>query len=149
MATGLRFGPIGPRAKHLCVDMQGIFTGSSLWAMPCFERVLPNIHKLVALQPADSVFTRFIPADDPASTGGNWHRYYRKWPMMTLEHLDHNKLDLVPVLLNYVPPASVFDKRVYSPWYSGELQAALTKSRVDTLLARQCVFCPRCLAQST
>ena len=134
MATGLRFGPIGPRAKHLCVDMQGIFTGNSPWAMPWFERILPNIHQLVALRPADSVFTRFIPADDPASAGGSWHRYYRRWPTMTLAHLDGDKLDLVPSLLRYVPPALVFDKRVYSPWCSGELQAVLTQSGVDTLL---------------
>ena len=134
MATGLRFGHLGPCTKHLCVDMQGIFTGNSPWAMPWFDRVLPNIHKLVSFLPSGTIFTRFIPADTPASAGGSWSRYYRTWYAMTLEHLEPGQIDLVPELAKYVPPAAVVDKRVYSPWYSGELQAVLARSNTDTLI---------------
>ncbi|MBB3238335.1 nicotinamidase-related amidase [Phyllobacterium endophyticum] len=134
MATGLRFGPIGSRAKHLCVDMQGIFTGSSPWAMPWFERVLPNVCRLVAFSPTDTIFTRFIPADDPAAAGGSWRRYYKRWSHMTLDQLDAKDVDLVPQLARFVPPSRVVDKRVYSPWHSQELHGLLTSAAADTLV---------------
>jgi nicotinamidase-related amidase len=133
MATGLRFGAIS-QAVHICVDMQGLFTGNSRWAMPWFERVLPEIHKLVSLHPSRTIFTRFIPADSPEETRGSWKRYYEKWQEMTLAHVDKTLVDLVPELARYVPPARVFDKRVYSPWFSGELTSTLHNANIGSLV---------------
>jgi nicotinamidase-related amidase len=134
MATGLRFGFLGTRAFHLCVDMQRLFTGDSPWAMPWFQQVLPNVQALVAHNPAHTVFTRFITARDIESTGGAWSRYYRKWSSMTQTALAAECIELVPELSAYVPPAAVVDKYVYSPWYDGELFSRLTQHRADTLI---------------
>lgn len=134
MARGLRFGRVGKKARHLCVDMQGIFTGNSPWAMPWFDRVLPNVEALVRHQPSATVFTRFIPAVSPLKAEANWRRYYEAWSEMTLDSLDRNLVDLVPQLAQYVPPAAIIDKRVYSPWFSGRLQTHLARFGVDTLI---------------
>jgi nicotinamidase-related amidase len=53
---------------------------------------------------------------------------------MTLARVDKLQVDLVPELARYVPPANLFDKRTYSPWLSGQLNAALTTSGIDTLI---------------
>ena len=69
---------------------------------------------IVERAPARLVFTRFIPPVSVDDAPGRWQAYYRKWPMVTREHLDPNLLDLVPALRRYAPPAQVFDKSVYS-----------------------------------
>ncbi len=53
---------------------------------------------------------------------------------MTLSRVDKSRVDLVPELALYVPPASLFDKYTYSPWVSGQLHSVLTKSGIDTLI---------------
>lgn len=134
MALGLRFGPIGENAVHLCVDMQCLFTGSSPWAMPWFERVLPNVCMLVEQQPSHTVFTRFIPPLSPEKSGGAWTRYYNKWHCMTLDQLSPEDVNLVAELELFVPPARVVDKSVYSPWHFTQLHQNLQQSNIDTLL---------------
>jgi nicotinamidase-related amidase len=134
MGSGLRFGPVNKSAVHLCVDMQRIFTGSSPWSMPWFERVLPNIEVLAQHHPSQTVFTRFIPPRSKENTGGTWTRYYEKWETMTRDHLRDDEVDLVPELNAYVPPAKVFDKSVYSPWHFTQLHQTLRMSGVDTVL---------------
>ena len=48
MASGLRFGPLGPNVLHLCIDMQTLFAERTDWhvpwpaasrARPCIEEV--------------------------------------------------------------------------------------------------------------
>ncbi|MEP7453503.1 cysteine hydrolase [Phyllobacterium sp. SB3] len=134
MGTGLKFGPVNSNAVHLCVDMQRIFTGSSPWSMPWFERVLPNICVLVDHRPSHTLFTRFIPPRSKENTGGTWSRYYEKWNTMTLDHLLDDQVELVPELKSYVPPARVLDKTVYSPWHFTQLHQNLGIADVDTLL---------------
>jgi nicotinamidase-related amidase len=46
MASELRFGPLGPRAVHLCVDMQTLFAERTDWHVPWLERVLPAVARL-------------------------------------------------------------------------------------------------------
>jgi hypothetical protein len=46
MAAGLRFGPLGPNAVHLCVDMQTLFAERTAWHVPWLERVLPAVMRL-------------------------------------------------------------------------------------------------------
>jgi nicotinamidase-related amidase len=41
----------------------------------------------------------------PDDMSGKWQDYYKKWQMMTCEHLDPVLLDLVPSLEELMPPA--------------------------------------------
>jgi nicotinamidase-related amidase len=134
LAAGLRYGPIGPSAVHLCVDMQRIFSGDSPWAMVWFQRVLPNIELITAQHPSESIFTRFIPADRPGEGPGLWSKYYTHWADMTLSRLDEHSVELVEELARFIPPARVFDKRVYSPWHKNSLYNELYERRKDTLV---------------
>jgi nicotinamidase-related amidase len=59
MASGLRFGPPGARAVHLCVDMQTLFAERTDWHVPWLERVLPAVTRLAEAHPERTVFTRF------------------------------------------------------------------------------------------
>jgi nicotinamidase-related amidase len=131
---GIRFGPIGESAVHLCVDMQRMFAEDTPWKTPWMMRILPQVVRLVELRPADSVFTRFIPLRDPNEAVGTWRRYYERWPAMTLQALEPTLLDLVDPLSTFAPPALVIDKRVFSPWFTGDLQAQLRRLGKDTVV---------------
>ena len=132
--VGLRFGPlVRERTVYLCVDMQRLFLETE-WRAPWMEKVRGSAAALCGVNSAQTVFTRFIPADDVENSSGAWRRYYERWPQMTLARLDRAMLDLLPELADMVPPAQVFDKRVYSPWFDGELHKYLRHRRVDTLV---------------
>ncbi len=131
---GLRFGPLGRHCVHLCVDMQRMFAEDTEWRTPWLRRVLPTIVRLVEARPAQTIFTRFIPAERPGEGVGAWRRYYERWSSMTLENLGRDMVDLVPELAIFVPPAQVFDKRIYSPWRGGALHEELRRSSIDTLV---------------
>ena len=134
MAEGLRFGPIDNLASHLCVDMQGLFRGESPWAMPWFDRVLPNVHLLIERDPHATIFTRFLPARNLTEAGGAWLRYYQKWEGLMLDHGEPSQVDIVPELKRYAPPAAVVDKTVYSPWLGIALPTLLRTRRTHTVL---------------
>ena len=40
---GLRFGPLGEGAMHLCVDMQQMFDADTPWATGWLRKVLPQV----------------------------------------------------------------------------------------------------------
>ena len=126
--------PIGAHAVHLCIDMQRLFTNEGPWPTPWMERVLPVVVAIVERAPARSVFTRFIPPVSVDDAPGRWQAYYRKWPMVTREHLDPNLLDLVPALRRYAPPAQVFDKSVYSAFAAPGLLPYLEQHQINTLI---------------
>ena len=88
MASGLRFGPVGPKAIHLCVDMQTLFAERTDWHVPWLERVLPAVTRLAEAHPERTVFTRFVPPERPEDAAGAWRRYYAHWSHMTGERLD-------------------------------------------------------------
>ena len=131
---GLRFGPLGDGALHLCVDMQDMFAGDTEWHTPWMERVLPNVERIVRRNPARTLFTRFVSARDAASAPGTWRRYYERWHAMTLAELDPAMVELMPALAGFVPPAQVFDKTTYAPWIHGDLDARLRRRGIDTLV---------------
>lgn len=131
---GLRFGPLGGQAVHLCVDAQRLFAEETEWHTPWLSRVLPNVERIAAAGPERTVFTRFIPARSVEECGGAWRRYYARWPSMTLDALPSGMVDLVPTLARFVPPARVVDKRVYSPWLDPSLETILRGGGVDTLI---------------
>lgn len=131
---GLRHGPPGARAVHLCIDMQRLFDKGSEWQVDWLRRVLPNICQLVERFPARTIFTRFITPETLDDAPGAWRRYYEKWPQMLRRNLDPDMLRLLPELEIHLPVARVFDKLVYSPWMDGRLHQILQQDRIDTLI---------------
>ncbi|WP_192877743.1 cysteine hydrolase family protein [Paracoccus sp. SY] len=131
---GLRYGPPGDRAVHLCIDMQRLFDEGSEWAVDWMRQVLPNVCQVVEMFPARTIFTRFIPPESLDHAPGAWRRYYEKWPQMLRQNLDSDWLRLLPELEIHLPGAQVFDKPVYSPWMDGRLHPMLQQDRVDTLI---------------
>src|SRR5512138_2294467 len=132
--TPLNFGPLGQECAHLCVDMQRMFAEPTEWRMPWSAKVLPQITAMVAFQPARTIFTRFIPVERPGQGRGRWKQYYERWASMTVEKLGEAMLGLVPALSRFIPPASVIDKHVYSPWFETDLHQRLRKQGVETLV---------------
>ena len=132
--TGLIHGPVPSSAVHLCVDMQRLFAEETEWRTPWIRRVLPQVVRLCEHGPERTCFTRFIPAARSGDGVGTWRRYYERWSSMTLEALDPRLIDLVPELALFTPPALLFDKRVYSPWFSGALNELMQERGVDTLV---------------
>ncbi len=127
-------GPIAKSALHVCVDMQRLFAPGGPWAVPWAQKVLPAIEELAGRHAPQTLFTRFIPASNPGEGPGMWARYYQHWEDVTLKRLDTGYLELMPSLQRFVPPASVLDKHVYSPWTQGRLDGLLRGSGVDTLI---------------
>lgn len=121
-------------AVHLCVDMQNMFARDTEWHTPWLERVLPRVVRLVEAAPAQTIFTRFIPARNAEERQGTWRNYYRRWESLTLDRLAPEMVELVPDLARFVPPGRVVDKRVYSPWFQPELAEGLRAREVGTLV---------------
>jgi len=134
MAAQLKHGPIGANAVHLCVDMQRLFGPDGPWHVPWAANVLPVIREISRFHAERTVFTRFIPPPDLEAAAGCWRRYYQKWPEILGDRLPPAQLDLLPELAEFVPPARVKDKSVYSPWQDGKLHQFLRKALVDTLV---------------
>ena len=132
--SGLRFGPLGSDAIHLCVDMQNMFARGTEWSTPWVERMLPNIVTLAHHHPDRLAFTRFIPLAQDCDGHGTWQRYYRRYQQMTRGALDPSLLELVPPLDRLAPPAPTFDKKVYSPWWTPNLNATLRAANISTLI---------------
>ena len=130
----LSFGPLGEHCAHICVDMQRLFADETPWKTPWMHRVLPQVAALCAIHPAKTVFTRFIPVASLGGATGSWRRYYAKWASMTLERLDDEMVELLPELKQFVPPAKVIDKQVYSPWFMSNLHARLREAGINTLI---------------
>jgi nicotinamidase-related amidase len=130
----LRYGPLGSTCVHICVDMQNLFAEDTEWKMPWMERVLPSIVALVAAHPAQTLFTRFIPAPKKGQGAGMWRHSYERWSMMTIDNLGPKMIEVVPELARFIPPARIFDKYVYSPWTGTDLQERLQRDGIDTLV---------------
>jgi nicotinamidase-related amidase len=127
---GMRFGPLGERWVHVCVDMQRLFGDQTEWHTPW----LPRVVELVACAPERTIFTRFVPPPSAEDVRGTWRRYYRRWATMTLTRLDPALVALMPELEGFVPPARIVDKPVYSPWIGSRLAADLARLGVDTIV---------------
>ncbi|MFG1272751.1 cysteine hydrolase family protein [Xanthobacter flavus] len=133
MGQGLR-GAIGPRAAHLCVDMQHLFGPGGPWPAPWAPRILPVIVELAGRAPARSLFTRFIPPHTAEALPGSWRQLYSKWREVTRQELAPELLDLVPELRRFTPPARLIDKTRYSAFSSPALLPTLAHLGADTLV---------------
>jgi len=132
--SGLKHGPLNDRTVHLCIDMQRIFSTEGPWPTPWMERVLPTVARIVERFPDRTVFTRFITPERPEDMPGQWRRYYERWRQTTREHLDPRMLELMPPLGDFVPPATVIDKPVYSAFAGHKLAEHLHARGADTLV---------------
>ena len=130
----LKLGPLNAQTVHLCVDMQNMFAEETEWHTPWMRRVLPVVERIARQRPDRTVFTRFIPVARPEEAHGAWRRYYERWRSMTTERLDPRMIELVASLAELVPPATVIDKRIYSPWLKTELDAKLRQGGIDSLI---------------
>jgi nicotinamidase-related amidase len=131
---GLRFGPLGAQAVHLCVDMQRMFDADTPWATGWLRTVLPQVVRLCEARADRTFFTRFIPALNPDDARGAWRRYYQAWEQMTLQKLDPALVELVPELKLFVPPGTIIDKGTYSPWMATDLLQILLSRHVDCVV---------------
>ena len=131
---GSTVSPPGPKAVHLCVDMQNVFAPGGPWATPWMEKALPSIVRLAAHAPERTVFTRFIPPTTASDARGMWREYYKKWRNVTQERIKPELLDLVPDLQSFVPPANMMDRMVYSEFGGSRLLGFLTEREVNTLI---------------
>ena len=131
---GLYQGPLGENCAHLCIDMQNLFAEKTDWHTPWMKRVLPVVERIVAAHPERTVFTRFITAARTGEGEGTWRHYWERWKSMTQEALPPSMMELIPSLARFVPPATVLDKKVYSPWVQPELHALLKGRGVNTLI---------------
>lgn len=122
------------RWAHLCVDMQSMFAEDTEWHAPWLQRVLPAVERLVERSAECTIFTRFMPPAVPEQARGAWQRYYKRWISMTRDRLNPELLGIVSPLGRFVPPARTFDKAIYSPWLSGDLNRFLQSSGVTTLI---------------
>jgi nicotinamidase-related amidase len=120
--------------RHICVDMQRLFSEDTPWHVGWMDRVLPQVTEIASAFAERTIFTRFLPPPSPEQAAGTWRDYYRKWWMMTGEHLSPELLQLVPELQRLAPPARIFDKPVYSPWLDGRLHAVLRTEGVESLV---------------
>jgi nicotinamidase-related amidase len=134
MASELRFGPLGPRAVHLCVDMQTLFAERTGWHVPWLERVLPAVTRLAEARRGQTVFTRFVPPERPEEAVGAWRRYYEHWRNMTGERLNPRLIELVPPLVVLAPPAIVIDKTHYSPFKEAAFLRTLGRLKADAIV---------------
>src|SRR5690348_10594075 len=116
MSQALRFGPLGPRTVHLCIDMQTLFAERTDWHVPWLEQVLPAVVRLGEARRDRSVFTRFVPPGQPEEAAGSWQRYYEHWRHMTGDRLNPRLIELVPPLAELAYPDLVIDKAHYSPF---------------------------------
>jgi len=134
LTNTLRFGPLTNTCAHLCVDMQRIFAEATPWHMPWTKKVLPNVLRIVEAQAAQTFFTRFVPVKSVGQGHGTWCRYYEHWHRMTLDHIDPDLINLITPLNEFVPPATVIDKHVYSPWFDTNLHLQLQQRHINTLV---------------
>jgi nicotinamidase-related amidase len=133
-ADTLPFGPLTSRTVHLCVDMQTLFAERTDWHLPWLERVLPVVERIAVAHPRRTIFTRFVPPARPEEMPGTWRRYYERWRQMTREQLEPELIELVPSLAKLVPPATVIDKRHYSPFTEPHLSRLLRERDIDSLV---------------
>lgn len=134
MKDGLRFGPLGEEAAHICVDMQNLFAPGAPWGAQWVETTLPTIEMLTAALAPRTFFTRFIPPRSLVDAPGSWGRYYGSWPQVLRDELSPIWLELLPRLHRLARSGQIYDKSVYSPWAQTNLEATLRRLGISTLV---------------
>jgi nicotinamidase-related amidase len=131
---GLTRGPLTGSAAHLCIDMQEMFAQDTPWHTPWMKRVLPMVVQIAEAHPQETIYTRFIPPENPKDMPGSWQVFYERWPEMTTARIAPRLLELVSPLRELAAIGTVVDKRFFSPFHSTDLQRQLRKRGVDSLV---------------
>ena len=126
--------PIGPDAVHVCVDVQRLFAGDTVWHTPSIPDILPQIVRLTEHAPSRSIFTRFTTPEHPGEAVGHWRIYYERWTSVTTAVMDATMIDVVDALATYVPPALVADKPTYSIFKTEAFRTMLDDMSCQTLI---------------
>jgi nicotinamidase-related amidase len=114
--------------------MQNLFAEDTPWHAPWINRVLPVVTRIAEQHTDRTVFTRFIPPCDRDELPGSWCRFYQRWAELTLDRIEPRWLELAPPLQRLAPPATMVDKRLYSPFAEPALQQLLERWQADTLV---------------
>ena len=131
----LPFGPPGPCATHVAIDMQVFFSEGSEWAGPGTMAVAPNVARIAARAPQRTIFTRFMTPTTVAAARGRWQHYYRRWSSVLADRNAAAIYDLVAPLKQFVPPARVIDKFAHGAFEAPEFEPALAALDTDTIIA--------------
>lgn len=132
--SGLKFGALGPKTLHVCIDMQLMFALETKWASEAIWRALPGILEISTRYTSQTVFTRFICPKELSETTGQWTRFYADAEGMLSNNLHPSMMDLLPELAKFVPPAKIVDRKVFSALASSELQNILAKNSMESLV---------------
>ena len=132
--SGLKFGILGPKTLHMCIDMQLMFALETKWASEAIWRALPAILEISGQYTSQTVFTRFICPRDLGETCGQWTQFYADAEAMLSNNLHPAMMDLLPELAKFVPPAKIVDRKVFSALASSDLRALLAQGSIDTLV---------------
>jgi nicotinamidase-related amidase len=133
-SDGLIRGPLTRSTAHLCIDMQEMFAQDTPWHTPWMKRVLPKVMQIAKAHPQQSIYTRFIPPDDPEDLSGSWRVFYERWRDMTATRIDPAFLELVHPLREIAAMGTVLDKQFFSPFHSTGLADRLNERGVDSLV---------------
>ena len=101
--SGLKFGALGPKTMHLCIDMQLMFALETKWASEAIWRALPAILEISARYTSQTAFTRFICPRDLRETTGRWTRFYADAEGMLSSNLHPSMMGLLPELAKFIP----------------------------------------------
>ena len=132
--SGLKFGALGSKTLHLCIDMQLMFALETKWASEAIWRALPGILKISDRYTSKTVFTRFICPRELNETTGQWTRFYADAEGMLFNNLHPSMMELLPELMKFIPPARIADRKVFSALASTDLRGLLTQESTDTLV---------------
>ena len=133
-SDGLIRGPLKGSTGHLCIDMQEMFAQDTPWHTPWMKRVLPKVVQIAEAHPQETIYTRFIPPENPWDMHGSWRVFYERWPEMTAARIDPKLLELVRPLTELAAIGKVVDKRFFSPFHSTDLDGQLRERGLDTLV---------------
>lgn len=125
--------PLGDRAVHLVVDMQGMFM-QGRWTVPGADLIAPRIVALVEAMPGRTLFTRFVVPPTADHATGQWRHYYRHWHDYTGAELPPDLVDVAPPLARFATPQNTVDKPTHSAFEAPALMRALAGLGAETLV---------------
>ncbi len=58
--------------RHICVDAQRMFLEQTPWHVPWMKNVLPQLVEISERHASNTIFTRFMPPQNPRDAAGSW-----------------------------------------------------------------------------
>jgi len=116
------------------IDMQDLFQDHPKWGSPGLAAIVPEVIRLARHKPEDTLFTRFIPAQEIERASGDWQRFYKRWPGVTLAAGADKYTNLVMPLRALATAGRVFDKTGYSAFDCKEFKVAVQERKADALI---------------